>query len=86
MQYIQMIIEMVSCITCMQLTDRLDKYIPSFANMRVLLSKKQLKSQEKIKSAEHDPIFDAYTVPAKRPITIKHLLTHTSGFACSFGQ
>ena len=73
----------VPCNACMQLTDQLDTYIPSFANMRVLLSKKQAKVKENRKHAEHDPIVDVYTVPAERPITIKHLLTHTSGFACS---
>jgi len=43
--------------------DRLDKYLPAFADPRV-----QLEGSDK-------------TVPAKSPILIKHLMSHTSGLA-----
>jgi len=46
-----------------RLTDPVSKYIPDFADVAVLAPNQQ--NREKI--------------PAKRPITIKHLLTHTSG-------
>jgi CubicO group peptidase (beta-lactamase class C family) len=47
-----------------QLDDPIAKYIPEFADPKVL-----------VKSKEGKP----YTIPATRPITIRHLLTHTSG-------
>jgi CubicO group peptidase (beta-lactamase class C family) len=48
------------------LTDPVSKYIPSFANEKVL--------------ASFDPKDTTFTtVPAKRPVTILDLLTHTSG-------
>ena len=46
-----------------RLTDPVSKYIPEFADPAVLGSDPQ----------------DGKTIPAKRQITIKHLLTHTSG-------
>ena len=81
---------LIIIITHPQLTDPLAKYIPSFAHMRVLLSEKQVKllrekqvnNSSKSKNVEYDAKYDVHTVPAKRPITIKHLLTHTSGLAC----
>ena len=48
------------------LDDPVSKYIPSFSNEKVL--------------ATFNPIDTTYTtVPAKRPVTIRDLLTHTSG-------
>jgi CubicO group peptidase (beta-lactamase class C family) len=48
------------------LDDSISKYIPAFAHARVL--------------AQFNPQDSSYTtVPAKRPITIRDLLTHTSG-------
>ncbi len=46
------------------LNDPVSKYIPEFKNMKVLAK---------------TPSGQEYTVPASREITIKHLLTHTSG-------
>ena len=50
------------------LTDPVKKFIPSFAGMRVLV--------EDEGAAETDPV---RTEPAKRDVSILHLLTHTSG-------
>ena len=47
------------------LDDPLSKYIPAFAKMRVLTS----------------PDTSLDSVPATRPITIRHLLTHTAGLS-----
>jgi CubicO group peptidase (beta-lactamase class C family) len=48
------------------LDDPVSKYIPEFANEQVL--------------SEFNPADTTYTtVPARRPVTIRHLLTHTSG-------
>lgn len=52
-----------------QLEDPLHKFIPEFANMRVWVS------------GEGDAMT---TVPAKSPITMKQLLTHTSGLTYGF--
>ena len=53
-----------------RLDDPVADYLPAFEDMRVL--------------ADADtslPLADRATVPADRPITIRHLLTHTSGLA-----
>ncbi len=50
-------------------SDPLSKYIPEFAGMKVL-----------VQNGEGAPT----TVPADKPITIKHLLTHTSGLTYGF--
>src|SRR5208282_789025 len=57
----------------LQLGDPVSKYIPEFKEMKVgvLL--------EPGHGADNPPKF--YTVPAERPITIKDLLTHTSGLS-----
>lgn len=49
------------------LDDPVSKYIPAFARMRVLTS----------------PDTSLASVPATRPITIRHLLTHTAGLSYS---
>ncbi len=50
----------------LQLKDPVSKFIPEFADVKVL-------------AAPGDPSAQDGVVPAKRPITIRHLLTHTSG-------
>lgn len=50
-------------------SDPLSKYIPEFAEMKVLVQNEGRASS---------------TVPADKPITIEHLLTHTSGLTESF--
>jgi len=49
----------------LKLDDPISKYIPEFKDIRVYAASKE---------GEKDP-----TVPAERPITVHHLLTHTSG-------
>jgi CubicO group peptidase (beta-lactamase class C family) len=49
-----------------QLDDPIAKYIPEFANPQVLVTPK---------------VGKPYTIPATQPITIRHLLTHTSGIS-----
>lgn len=50
------------------LTDPISKYIPAFENMRVVVP-------------GYDGLDDPPTMPAKRPITIRHLLLHTAGLS-----
>ncbi|MCY3859484.1 MAG: serine hydrolase [Gammaproteobacteria bacterium] len=50
-----------------ELDDRVDKYIPEFADLKVY-------------NADGDP------TPPKKPMTIRHLLTHTAGFGYVFGN
>ena len=54
----------------LHLNDPVARYIPQFANMKVAVSRP-------VTGGSEGPGF--YTVPAQRPITIKDLLTHTSG-------
>jgi CubicO group peptidase (beta-lactamase class C family) len=49
-----------------ELEDPISKYIPEFADAKVLVTPKDEK---------------AYTIPASKPITIRNLLTHTSGIS-----
>ena len=57
------------------LTDPVSKYIPAFANIRVVDPSAQNASG----------LDDPPTVPAKRPITIAHLLLHTAGLSYGSG-
>jgi CubicO group peptidase (beta-lactamase class C family) len=54
----------------LHVNDPVARYIPQFANMKVAVSRPATGGSE-------GPSFN--TVPAQRPITIKDLLTHTSG-------
>jgi CubicO group peptidase (beta-lactamase class C family) len=54
----------------LRLNDPVARYIPEFANMKVAMARPASGGSE-------GPAF--YTVPAQRPVTIKDLLTHTSG-------
>ena len=55
------------------LDDPVAKYIPSFANAKVGVEKKAENGQQALE-----------LVPVNRPITIRHLLTHTSGITYGF--
>jgi len=57
----------------LQLGDPVSKYIPEFKNMKVAILQEPGQGQGK------PPKF--YTVPAEREITLKDLLTHTSGLS-----
>ena len=54
------------------LTDPIAKYIPAFENMRVIVP-------------GYEGVEDPPTMPAKRPITIRHLLLHTAGLSYGSG-
>ena len=54
-----------------RLDDPVEKYLPGLAKMRVWKG-----------GTDEKPVL----VPAKKPITIKHLLTHTSGFIYGFDK
>ena len=56
------------------LSDPISKWLPEFANMKVV---QPAPPGERVETPYA-------TVPAKRPITIKHLLTHTAGLANSY--
>jgi methyl acetate hydrolase len=55
----------------LKLDDPVSKYLPGFDNLQVIT-----------KFSEKDATYK--TRPAKRPMTIRHLLTHTSGIAYAF--
>jgi CubicO group peptidase (beta-lactamase class C family) len=56
------------------LSDPIDKWLPEFKDMKVIAA-----------APADERVATPYTlVPAKRPITIKHLLTHTAGLANSY--
>jgi CubicO group peptidase (beta-lactamase class C family) len=57
----------------LQLDDPLSKYIPAFANVKVGVEKKG-----------EDGTMGLDTVPARREITIRDLMRHTSGLTCGF--
>ena len=57
----------------LRLDDPVSKYLPGFDNLRVIT-----------KFNEADASYE--TRPAKRPITIRHLLTHTSGIGYGFSN
>jgi len=56
------------------MNDRLDKYLPAFSNPSVLV---------KIDTVGVFPVIQ--TTPTKNPILLRHLLTHTAGFASQYG-
>src|ERR1700722_84941 len=57
----------------LKLDDPVSKYLPGFDNLRVIT-----------KFNEADATYE--TRPAKRAMTIRHLLTHTSGFGYGFSN
>lgn len=57
----------------LQLDDPVSKYLPGFDNLQVIT-----------KFNEKDATYE--TRPAKRPMTIRHLLTHTSGIGYGFSN
>jgi len=59
----------------LMLDDPVSKYIPAFANPRVIAA------QPPQGQARYSPPWNVYTEPARREITIRDLLTHTAGLA-----
>jgi CubicO group peptidase (beta-lactamase class C family) len=58
----------------LNMNDRLDHYLPNFSNPSVVV---------KIDTIQGTPILQ--TQSAKNPILLRHLLTHTAGFASEYG-
>lgn len=69
----------------LSIDDPVSKYLPTFRNMKVAtLSPDLLPSL--FDPSRHDELrSQVKLVPAEREITIKHLLTHTSGLSSSYG-
>jgi CubicO group peptidase (beta-lactamase class C family) len=72
------------------LSDPVEKYIPSFRNSRVVVRAVGATAPQAQEKMPDDPAqaaaatvttVPAVTEPARRPITIHHLLTHTSGIS-----
>lgn len=56
------------------MNDRLDQYLPAFANPSII---------DRIDTLNGMTVLQTH--PAKKPILLRHLLTHTSGFASQYG-
>jgi CubicO group peptidase (beta-lactamase class C family) len=56
------------------MNDRLDQYLPAFANPAVV---------DRIDTLQGNAVL--LTHPAQKPILLRHLLTHTAGFASQYG-
>lgn len=68
----------------MRVEDPVSKYIPAFANSKVVVVDKHEKEpikapSSKFKKSSGKKVPNHRLVPAKTPVTIHHLLTHTSG-------
>ena len=63
---------------CFLLTDPVSQYIPEFKNLQVLVPAPE--------SYEHAAASGYAIVPAKREMTIRHLLNHTSGLTSTLWQ
>lgn len=64
-------------------TDEISKYIPEFEDMQVAVLKEPADEDISPFFVNRDQVPEHRLVPAERPITIQHLLTHTSGLASS---
>lgn len=64
-------------------TDEISKYIPEFEDMQVAVLKEPADEDISPFFVSRDQVPEHRLVPAERPITIQHLLTHTSGLASS---
>jgi CubicO group peptidase (beta-lactamase class C family) len=60
-----------------RLADPVSRFIPEFADTQVAIARPGPRSA----GAETERMPEFYTVPAERPITVRDLLTHTSGLA-----
>lgn len=62
-------------------SDEISKYLPEFKDMQVAVLKEPEDEDVSPWNVSRDQIPEHRLVPAKDPITIHHLLTHTSGLA-----
>jgi CubicO group peptidase (beta-lactamase class C family) len=67
-----------------RLDDPVSRYIPEFKNPRVAVRKEGASGNAAPRTAGPPPEFD--TVPATRDITVRDLMTHTSGLLSSYPQ
>lgn len=65
----------------LRLSDPVARFIPEFKDMQVAMPKPGANAPAGRGAAAREP--EIYTVPAERPITIRDLLTHTSGLESS---
>jgi CubicO group peptidase (beta-lactamase class C family) len=63
----------------LRLTDPVSRFIPEFKEMKVAVLKNPGAPIPTAAAGETPPLPDYYTVPAAREITVRDLLTHTSG-------
>jgi CubicO group peptidase (beta-lactamase class C family) len=63
----------------LRLTDPVSRFIPEFKEMKVAVLKNPGAPVPAAAAGEAPPVPDYYTVPAAREITLRDLLTHTSG-------
>jgi CubicO group peptidase (beta-lactamase class C family) len=63
----------------LRLTDPVSRFIPEFKEMNVAVLKNPGARTPAAAAGEAPPLPDYYTVPAAREITIRDLMTHTSG-------
>ena len=62
-----------------RITDPVSKFIPEFSHLTVAMAQAQAQAQAQAPGEDDEPSF--YRVPAEREVTIRDLLTHTSGLA-----
>src|SRR5678816_1838647 len=62
----------------LRLTDPVSRFVPEFKELKVAVIKPGYVAPQ-VPAGQQPPIPDYYTVPANREITIRDLLTHTSG-------
>ena len=63
----------------LRLTDPVSRFIPEFKNMKVAMIEAAATSRRRAGAGSRRAMPEIYTVPADREITIRDLLTHTSG-------
>ena len=63
----------------LRLTDPVSRFIPEFKNPKVAMLKAPAVPTPPVAPGQRAPEPEIYTVPAERELTIRDLMTHTSG-------
>ena len=63
----------------LRLTDPVSRFIPEFKNMKVAMVKPRARAGARRRCRRRLASPEIYTVPADREITVRDLMTHTSG-------